>query len=116
MGNLANQYQQYGSNLANMGQQDATTMYNLGNVQKGQDQQSLDLAYNQFLEQRDYPKTQLEFMNSLVRGLPIQKSAFTTSSPLPSASGTTLSPSPLALAGSALSGASGASNMLYGSK
>ena len=83
LGNLGNQFMNFGQSTSQLGGQDASTMMNLGNIQKAEDQQSLDLAYNQFLEQRDYPKTQLEFMNSIVRGLPVTKSAFNTQTNLP---------------------------------
>lgn len=115
LGTLAGQQQQYGQNLSNMGQQDATTLYNLGNLQKNQDQQSYDLGYNQFLEQRDYPKSQLEFMNSLVRGIAPTKT-YTSQTPLPTSASSSISPSPLSAIGSALSGGASLSNLLSGSK
>jgi hypothetical protein len=41
----------------------------IGNQQMGREQQLLDMMYNNFLEQREYPKTQTTFMNNMIRGL-----------------------------------------------
>ncbi len=114
MGTLAGQYQNLGQETSQMGAADASTMYNLGNIQKAEDQASLDLAYNQFLEQRDYPKANLEFMSNLVRGLPMSKT-YTTQTPLPSSAlaSSTTSLSPLSALAGGISGAYGTSGALY---
>lgn len=112
MGTLAGQQVDYGKALSGMGTTDASTLLNLANIQKTEDQQSYDLGYNQFLEQRDYPKTQLEFMNSLVRGVPYTQSAFTTQTNLPGAAPT--NPSPLSAIGAGLSSGASLSALLGG--
>ena len=50
------------------------------------DQQRLDLAYQDFLRQRDYPLEMLQQYNSLLRGVPVTPSSTTTTyAPTPSA-------------------------------
>jgi len=47
----------------------------VGAVQQAQAQQSLDLAYQDFLRQRNYPYQQLAFQSDMLRGLPLSQSA-----------------------------------------
>lgn len=47
----------------------------VGAVQQAQGQQALDLAYQDFLKQKNYPYTQLAFMSDMLRGLPLSQSA-----------------------------------------
>jgi hypothetical protein len=47
----------------------------IGAVQQAQGQQALDLAYQDFLKQKNYPYQQLAFMSDMVRGLPLSQSA-----------------------------------------
>lgn len=65
-------------NAANMstqlGYQDAGMLSQIGQQQQALDQNSLDLAYRDFLQQRDYPKNNLQFLDEIVRGLPVTKS------------------------------------------
>jgi hypothetical protein len=60
--------------LANMGQtanfKDLAALEAVGNTQQQQGQKSLDMAYNDFMQQRDYPNQQLSMLNALIRGLP----------------------------------------------
>jgi hypothetical protein len=69
-------------NLANVGQgvnlKDLAALEAVGQTQQQQDQKNLDLAYQDFLEQRQYPSQQLSMLNSLVRGLPYSTSQNTT--------------------------------------
>jgi hypothetical protein len=48
---------------------------NVGNIQQAQAQQGLDLAYQDFLKQRNYPYQQLAFMSDMTRGIPLSQSA-----------------------------------------
>ena len=43
------------------------------------EQAGLDLAYQDFVRQRDFPREQLQFMSSVLRGVPVQPSTETTS-------------------------------------
>lgn len=47
----------------------------VGAVQQAQAQQALDLGYQDFLKQRNYPYQQLAFMSDMLRGLPLSQSA-----------------------------------------
>jgi hypothetical protein len=93
----AQQAQQFGTTagLQGLGQagQAAATLGNLGQTQFGQQQainqaqqqvgaiqqaqaqQGLDLAYQDFLKQRNYPYQQLAFQSDMLRGIPLSQSA-----------------------------------------
>lgn len=43
----------------------------LGALQQGKEQQGLDMAYQDFLTQKNYPYQQLSYMSNLVRGTPM---------------------------------------------
>jgi len=47
----------------------------VGAVQQAQGQQALDLAYQDFLKQKNYPYQQLAYMSDMLRGLPLSQSA-----------------------------------------
>ena len=59
------------------GQQQAINqgIQNVGNIQQAQAQQGLDLGYQDFLKQRNYPYQQLAFMSDMTRGIPLSQSA-----------------------------------------
>ena len=95
--NAAQQAQQYGAGLGlqgyGQGIQAASTLGQLGQTQYGQQmgisdalakagavqqaqgQQGLDLAYQDFLQQKNYPYQQLAFMSDMLRGLPLSQAA-----------------------------------------
>jgi len=75
-----------GLNLAKLGQQArdgdvqaAQLLEQIGKDETARDQAGLDLAYQDFIRQRDMPKEQLQFLSSILRGVPIQPSTETTS-------------------------------------
>lgn len=47
----------------------------VGAIQQAQAQQGLDLGYQDFLKQRNYPYQQLAFMSDMTRGIPLSQSA-----------------------------------------
>jgi hypothetical protein len=47
----------------------------VGAIQQAQAQQGLDLAYQDFLKQRNYPYQQLAFQSDMLRGIPLSQSA-----------------------------------------
>lgn len=51
----------------------------VGAQQQAQEQQRLDMAYQDFLRQRDYPLEQLGFYSNVLRGLPVQLASTTQS-------------------------------------
>ena len=74
-----------GSQLAQLGQlaregdiQAATLLEQIGKDQMSREQAGLDMAYEDFVRQRDYPREQLQFMSSILRGVPVQPSTETT--------------------------------------
>jgi hypothetical protein len=90
---LAEQSRQFGGNLGLQGlaqaNQSAQTLSNIGSAQQQADlsrlaaqgnvaaqqqllqQQQMDMAYADFLRQRDYPMEQLGYYSNLLRGLPV---------------------------------------------
>ena len=101
------------SNLAqreqNLGIQGAAAMETVGMTKEAMNQRNLDLAYNDFVRQRDYPKDQLGFLSNIVRGLP---SGGGTSTGSTTSSGQSYSASPLAQLASAGMGAASISKLL----
>ena len=74
-----------GAQLAQLGQleregdiQAATLLEQIGKDQMAREQAGLDMAYEDFVRQRDYPREQLQFMSSILRGVPVQPSTETT--------------------------------------
>lgn len=96
--------QQLGS-LAQLGQgmnlQDAAALQGIGQSQEDKTQQSLNLGYQDFLEQRDYPRNQVDWFSSILRGY--NPGTTTTSTSTAPATSSQLAPNSLSqLAGSAL--------------
>lgn len=82
--------------LAETGQgisaRDAASLEAVGAQQQGLDQRNLDLAYQDFLAQRDYPRNNLDWLRSVVNNLPVPTSTQTTNQ----GPASVYSPSPLA--------------------
>lgn len=49
----------------------------VGRTQQNQNQQNLDLGYQDFVEQRDFPRTNVGFLNSAMRGMQMPTSSTT---------------------------------------
>jgi hypothetical protein len=62
-----------GSEAQRMGLTDAAAMEGIGAQQQGLNQASLDMAYADFLEQRNLPFDRVAFMNQAIRGLPMDR-------------------------------------------
>jgi len=62
-----------------MGYTDTAALEEIGKQQQALDQRNLDVAYQDFVAQRDYPKTQLGFLSNLVRGQPYSQTTNTAS-------------------------------------
>lgn len=68
-----------GQQLQNVGQ--TANVYNtLGGLQQAQQQRSYDLGYNDFTVERDYDKANLNWLNSLIRGLNVAQPSISTTS------------------------------------
>ena len=74
MGTLAQQQQ-------NLGFGDVQNQLGIGQLAQGQNQQALDLAYQNFQEEKMYPKQQLNFLSGILSADPNQ-AATTTNTPI----------------------------------
>ena len=57
---------------------DAAALETIGRQQQGLGQRSLDLAYEDFLRQQNYPREMVDWMSQIVRGLPAPTATTTT--------------------------------------
>ncbi len=67
------QFGALGEMASRMGYGDVAAMEGLGRTQRGMEQQSLDLGYQDFLRQRDYPRETIDWMSSVIRGMPYDR-------------------------------------------
>jgi len=100
MGALGQQTQQ-------MGMQNIAALEAAGAGQQQQAQRSLDQAYQDFLNQREYDRNNIAFLNASVRGLTVPTTTSTTSN----GPANVYQPSPLSQLGSALASGYGLSKM-----
>lgn len=78
MGNLGGQQASLASQQRGLASADIDALQKIGLQQQQQKQSSLDLAYNDFINQRDYGDNRLQFMSNIIRGLPSQMGSDTT--------------------------------------
>lgn len=72
--------------IQTLGLKDAAAMEGIGNAQQAQTQKNYDLAYQDFVSQRDYPKQQIDWMSQIMNGLPANKTTTESKTgPLPGA-------------------------------
>lgn len=73
--------------LAKQGQSmqltDAAALEGVGSEQQGMEQKNLDMAYQDFQNERDYPKTQLDWINNILKGSNVPTSTQTTGQSVP---------------------------------
>lgn len=101
----AGAYQDLAANRQNLGLQGAAALDTVGKEQQQQQQSNLDLAYGDFQNQNNYNRNQLDWLSSLIRGVPYSSSTTTSNTgPLP---GAQYGPSGGSQAGSVLSGLAG---------
>lgn len=67
-----------GSAAQAMGLTGAGALEAIGRQQRGMGQRSLDLAYEDFLRQRDYPRETIDWMGTVIRGLPTSRQQLST--------------------------------------
>lgn len=70
-GALAGQDQAYGL-------KDAAALQAIGEAQQGQGQKNLDLAYQNFVQQRDYPREQVNWLSNIIKGTSLPSGSTTT--------------------------------------
>jgi hypothetical protein len=61
-----------------LGQRDIAGMQGIGGLQQALGQQNMDLAYQDFQNQANWPYKQLEFMSNLIRGVPFSQQTTST--------------------------------------
>lgn len=93
-----------------VGLQNIAALEASGQSLANQQQKGLDTAYQEFINQRDYPQQQASFMNNIIRGLQIPTSTQTTATGLPNQN--QLNPSPLAQIASAGAGLAGLGGLI----
>jgi hypothetical protein len=92
-----------GASQQNLGLQGAAALDTIGQKQQQQNQSNLDLAYQDFTNQRDYGKNTIDWLSSVIRGMPAPVSqTSTTTGP-----GATYQPSPLRQLGGGLADLAG---------
>lgn len=117
-GQLAGQQQgamlQAGQQLGALGQtqqqlglQGAAALDTIGQEQQSQNQKNLDTAYQDFLKQTNYPRETIDWMSSVIRGLPAPQSTTTTST----GPANVYQPSPLSQIGSYATGIAGLADL-----
>ena len=52
--------------------------FQVGKDIQAREQAGLDIAYQDFIKQRDFPRENLTFLSSILRGVPVQPSTETT--------------------------------------
>ena len=75
---LGQQYGALGALSQSLGLNEAAALEAVGGTQQQQNQRNLDLAYQDFAAQRDYPRDQIAFLNNAIRGLAIPTSTYAT--------------------------------------
>jgi hypothetical protein len=83
---LAGAKQQAGLDVARQqqGLQQAEALQRIGAQQEAKTQQGLDLVYQDFINQRDFPRQQLAFFSQILQGMPVTpQQEVTTYSPSP---------------------------------
>ena len=78
IGQQAGQLANFGNMSRNAGIQGSQMLQNIGQQQQAQTQAGMDIAYDDFLRQLNYPQSQLQFYNSMLRGVPIAPSTTST--------------------------------------
>lgn len=75
-----------GAALGNLGQleqnmnlRDVGALSAIGDTQQQQTQRNLDTAYGDFLEQRNYPRDTINWLNSVIQGVPYDRTSNTSS-------------------------------------
>jgi len=109
LANLANVQGALAQREQALGLQGAGALETIGMTQQQQKQRNLDLAYQDFMRQGQYPKEQIRFLSEIVRGLP---SGGGTTSASTTGVGQQYSASPLAQLASAGMSAAALSNLL----
>ncbi len=74
----APQYRAMGQAEQAAGLTDAATLEAIGQQERGLTQGSLDLAYQDFMRQQQYPREMVDWMSTIIRGMPTSRATQTT--------------------------------------
>jgi hypothetical protein len=96
-----------GQTQQQLGLQGAAALDTIGQEQQGLNQKNLDTAYQDFLNQTNYPRSTIDWMSSVIRGLPAPQSTQTSTT----GPGNNFQPSPLSQIGSYAAGVAGLSDL-----
>lgn len=91
-----------GQTVQQLGFQDASMLGTAGGQQQAQTQQNMNLANQDWQNQNNYQKQNIDWLSGVIRGLPSQQSTYQSTTQLPTASSTI---SPLAAAAQGFLGA-----------
>lgn len=91
-----------------LGLQGAAALDTIGQEQQGQQQKNLDTAYQDFQNQTQYPRSTIDWMSSVIRGLPAPVSTSSTAT----GPANVYQPSPLSQLGSFGTGIAGLTELL----
>jgi hypothetical protein len=92
-----------GQTQQQLGLAGAGALDTIGKMQQGQQQGNLDLAYQDFLRQKNFPRETTDWLSSVIRGMPAPVSTQTTST----GPANVYQPSPINQAGSLITGIAG---------
>lgn len=101
-----------GQTSQELGLKGAGALDTIGQMQQQQQQRNLDLAHQDFQAQKNYPRENIDWLSSVIRGMPAPVSSTTTST----GPASTYQTSPLNQIGSAATGIAGLLQMLNGQK
>jgi hypothetical protein len=85
--NLASKYSMLGEAAQTMGLTGAQAVTGVGAKERAMQQANLDLAYQDFLAQRDYPKEQVKFLSDIASGIRLPQTTIQTSTEMPAQPG-----------------------------
>lgn len=102
------QYGALGQGAQQMGLQGAAALDTIGQEQQGLNQRNLDTAYQDFTNQTQYPRQTIDWMSSVIRGIPYSQTANTSQTGPASA----YQPSPLSQIASLGTGIAGLQQLL----
>lgn len=85
--NLASKYSALGEATQAMGLAGAQAITGVGAKERGMQQANLDLAYEDFLKQEQYPKEQVKFLADILQGVRLPQTTVTSSTSTPAMPG-----------------------------
>lgn len=80
---LASRYGELGSEAQRLGLTGAKAVTDVGAAERAMQQANLELAYQDFLRQEQYPKEQIKFLSDVLGGVQLPKTEITTQQSIP---------------------------------